>query len=109
VKWFSIGISFGFSNWYLQNFTLVWEISIGIISLCIYFKTLLKAKGRISGGAFIKSKEKHLKQGEKFQNSNMLLAIIFLYLWLFAKDFERIFPKELQKLTIGVNVVQNVK
>jgi hypothetical protein len=44
-------------------------------------KTLLKAKGRISsGGAFIESKEKHLKQGEEFQILKMLLAIIFSYL-----------------------------
>jgi hypothetical protein len=39
----------------------------------------------------------------------MLLAIIFPYLWLFAKDFEKIFPKDLQKQTSGANVVQNVK
>jgi hypothetical protein len=53
-------------------------------------KTLLKAKGRISsGGAFIESKEKHLKQGEEFQILKMLLAIIFSYLWLFAKEFEK--------------------
>jgi hypothetical protein len=39
----------------------------------------------------------------------MLLAIIFLYLWLFAKEFEKIFPKDLQKQASGANVVQNVK
>jgi hypothetical protein len=50
-----------------------------------------------------------LKQGEEFQILKMLLAISFLYLWLFAKDFERIFPKDLQKQTSGANVVQNVK
>jgi hypothetical protein len=27
----------------------------------------------------------------------MLLEIIFLYLWLFAKEIENIFPKDLQK------------
>jgi hypothetical protein len=27
----------------------------------------------------------------------MLLAILFIYLWLFAKDFENIFPKEFAK------------
>jgi hypothetical protein len=54
----------------------------------------LKVKGRVSsGGAFIQSKEKHLKQGEEFQILKMLLEIIFLYLWLFAKEFEKIFPK----------------
>jgi hypothetical protein len=39
----------------------------------------------------------------------MLLAILFLYLLLIAKDFERIFPKDLQKQISGANVVQNVK
>jgi hypothetical protein len=27
----------------------------------------------------------------------MLLEIIFLYHWLFAKEFEKTFPKDLQK------------
>jgi hypothetical protein len=50
-----------------------------------------------------------LKQGEKFQILKMLLEIIFLYLWLFAKEFDKIFPKDLQKHASGANVVQNVK
>ena len=36
----------------------------------------------------------------------MLFEIIFLYHWLFAKEFEKTFPKDLQK---QANVVQNVK
>jgi hypothetical protein len=39
----------------------------------------------------------------------MLLEIIFLYLWLFTKEFEKFFPKYLQKQASGANVVQNVK
>jgi hypothetical protein len=40
----------------------------------------------------------------------MLLAIIFLYLWLFAKDFEKISSKRFaKKQASGANVVQNVK
>jgi hypothetical protein len=39
----------------------------------------------------------------------MLHEIIFLYLWVFAKDFEKVFPKYLQKQESGANVVQNVK
>jgi hypothetical protein len=35
----------------------------------------------------------------------MLFEIIFLYHWLFAKEFEKTFPKDLQS---GANVVQNV-
>jgi amino acid permease len=49
-----------------------------------------------------------LKYREEFQILKMLLAVIFLYLLLFAKDFESIFPKDLQKKS-GANVVQNVK
>jgi hypothetical protein len=39
----------------------------------------------------------------------MLLEIIFLYFWLFAKEFEKIFPKIFEKQASGANVVQNVK
>jgi hypothetical protein len=39
----------------------------------------------------------------------MLLEIILLYLWLHAKEFEKTFPKDLQKQASGANVVQNVK
>jgi hypothetical protein len=39
----------------------------------------------------------------------MFFEIIFLYLWLFAKEFEKIFPNDLQKQARGANVVQNVK
>ena len=39
----------------------------------------------------------------------MLLEIIFLYHWLFAKEFEKTFPKDLQNNLSGANVVQNDK
>jgi hypothetical protein len=39
----------------------------------------------------------------------MLLKILFIHLWLFAKYFEKEFPKHLQKQTSGASVVQNVK
>jgi hypothetical protein len=65
------------SNWYL-------------------LKPSWKLRGEFhSGGVLLKSKEKHLKQGKKFQILKMFLAI--LYLWLFAKDFEKIFPIEFAK------------
>jgi hypothetical protein len=35
-----------------------------------------------------------LKQGEKFQNLKMLLAILFIYLRLFAKVFEKNLQKQ---------------
>jgi hypothetical protein len=39
----------------------------------------------------------------------MLLEIIFLNHCLFAKEFEKNFPKDLQNNPSGANVVQNVK
>jgi hypothetical protein len=60
----------------------------------------MTAKGRTSsGGDFYLAKEKHLKQGENFQKLKTLLEIIFLYHWLFAKEFHKAFSKDLQKLT----------
>jgi hypothetical protein len=73
VSKFSIGISFGFKNFNWYNF--IWYRFLKGKTIP---KTLLKAKGRISlGGAFIQSKENHLKQGEKFQILKILLEIIF--------------------------------
>jgi hypothetical protein len=64
-----------FSNCYLNVFDLVQLIFTKI------GKTLLNTKGSILfRGSFVKSKKKHLKQGEKFQIFKMLLAILFIYL-----------------------------
>jgi hypothetical protein len=48
-------------------------------------------------GIFYLVKGKAFEIGGEISNLKMLLAIVFLYLWLFAKDFERIFQKELQR------------
>jgi hypothetical protein len=50
-----------------------------------------------SGVVLFESKEKHLKQGEKFQILKMLLTILFIYLWVFAKRLWKDFPKEFAK------------
>jgi hypothetical protein len=39
----------------------------------------------------------------------IFFEIIFLYLWLLAKEFEKIFANDLQKQASSANVVQNVK
>jgi hypothetical protein len=39
----------------------------------------------------------------------MRFEIILLYHWLFTKEFEKTFPKDLQNKQSGENVVQNVK
>ena len=87
-------------NWYLNNRNLFnWYLSRSFFKISIYFKTLLKAKRKISfRGSFIKSKDKHLKQGEKFQTLKMLLAILFIYLWLFAKRIWKDFSKGFAKI-----------
>jgi hypothetical protein len=55
----------------------------------------LTVKGRIFlGESFYLVEEKSFETGEEFQILKMLLEIIFLYLWLFAKEFEKIFPKD---------------
>jgi hypothetical protein len=59
----------------------------------------LKAKRRFSfRGVLFKSKEKHLKQGEKISNlenaSRKSCSYTFDYL---QKDFQKIFQKDLQK------------
>jgi hypothetical protein len=81
---FSIGILLSVILQIGMIFSIV--ISFSKTSISIYFqlvsiKTLLKTKRRISSrGSFVKSKEKHLKQGEKFQILKMLPEILFLYL-----------------------------
>jgi hypothetical protein len=64
-----------FSNWYPNVFDLVQLVFTKI------GKTLLNTKRSILfRGSSFKSKEKHLKQGEKFEILKMLLAILFIYL-----------------------------
>ena len=48
-------------------------------------------------GSFVKSKEKHLKQGEKISNLENALQILFIYLWPFAKELWKRFTKEFAK------------
>jgi hypothetical protein len=49
------------------------------------------------GGVLFKSKEKHLKQGKKISNLENALQILFIYLWLFAKELWKEFTKEFAK------------
>jgi hypothetical protein len=99
LKKFSIGILF------LIYFKLVWPLS-KLVS-----KTLLNTKRRIFiEGEFCSSQRKSIWNRErKFQILKMLLKILFMYLWLFAKRLWKILQKNLQKQTSGASVVQNVK
>jgi hypothetical protein len=74
-------------------------------------KTLLNTKRRIFlRGSFVKSKEKHLKQGEKISNlenaSKKSYSFIFDYL---QRTLKRIYKRFCKNKTCGASVVQNVK
>jgi hypothetical protein len=99
LKKLSIGILF------LIYFKLVWPLP-KLVS-----KTLLNTKRRIFiKGEFCLSQRKTFETGGKFQILKMLLEILFMYLWLFAKGLWKDFPKRICiNKTSGANVVQNVK
>jgi hypothetical protein len=75
MKYGRISISIFFQL--VSNFQLICERKI---SIGIYFKTLLKAKGRISlrGSFYVKGKA--FETGGNFKIQKMLLTVIFLYL-----------------------------
>jgi hypothetical protein len=77
----------------------------------LYIKTLLNTKRRISlRGSFGKSKEKHLKQGEKISNlKNALQNLIHLPLTICKRTLKRIYKRICKNKTCGASVVQNVK
>jgi hypothetical protein len=55
-----------------------------------------------------RSKEKHLKQGEKISNlENASFNLIHIPLTICKRFLKRIFQKSLQNKTSGANVVQN--
>jgi hypothetical protein len=76
-----------------------------------YNKTLLNTKRRISfRGSFVWSKEKHLKQGEQFQNiENALQNPIYVPLTICKRTLKRIYKIICKNKTCGASVVQNVK
>jgi hypothetical protein len=71
----------------------------------------LNSERRISlRGSFVKSKEKHLKQGEKISNlENASFNVIHIPFDYLQKDFEKDFPKHLQKQNKWCKHGPNVK
>jgi hypothetical protein len=71
----------------------------------------LKAKRRISlRESFAKSKEKHLKQGEKISNlENASRNLIHISLTIYKKTLKRFSKRIYKNKTSGANVVQNEK
>jgi hypothetical protein len=77
----------------------------------LVFKTLLNTKRRILlRGSFVKSKEKHLKQGEKISNlENVSRYLIHVPLTICKKTLKRFSKRIFKNKTSGASVVQNVK
>jgi hypothetical protein len=76
----------------------------------VSIKTLLKTKRRIySGGVLFKSKEKHLKQGEKISNlENASRNLIHVPLTICKKALKRFSKRICKNKTSGASVVQNI-
>jgi hypothetical protein len=77
----------------------------------VSIKTLLKDKRRISSrGSFVKSKEKHLKQGEKFSNlENASHNLIHIPLTICKKILKRLSKRIAKTKQVMRALVQNVK
>jgi hypothetical protein len=91
-------------NWYIFK-------SISIYFQLISIKTLLKTKRGISfRGSFVKSNEKHLKQGEKISNlENASRNLIHIPLTICKKVLKRLSKRICKNKTCGASMVQNVK
>jgi hypothetical protein len=76
-----------------------------------YIKTLLNTKRSISfRRSFVKSKEKHLKQGETISNlENALPNLIHLPLTICKRSLKWTYKRICKNKTCGASVVQNVK
>jgi hypothetical protein len=91
---------------------LVSIFQIGIVNLLSIGKTLLNTKRRISiqGEFCFKSKEKHLKQGEKISNlENDSCNLIHIPLTICKSALKRFSKRRCKNKTSGASVVQNVK
>jgi hypothetical protein len=82
-----------------------------VVNLLSIGKTLLSTKRRISfRGSLFKSKEKHLKQGEKISNlENASCSLIHIPLTICKRILKRFSKRICKNKTSGASVVQNVK
>jgi hypothetical protein len=79
----------------VSNFQLICERKI---SIGIYFKTLLKAKGRISfTGSFYLVKGKAFETGGGISKSKKCFLQSYFYTFDYLQKFLNRFPKDLQK------------
>jgi hypothetical protein len=89
---------------YVQKGEKVAPSKIGIL------KPSWTLRGEFIEGEFCLVKEKAFETGgENFKSSKWFSNILFIYLWLFAKDFEKNFQNICKNKTCGARVIQNVK
>jgi hypothetical protein len=80
----------------LSSLNVFQLVSLKILSQLV--KPSWTLRGEFHWGGVLFSQRKSIwNRGRKFQILKMLLDILFIYLWLFAKDFEKNFQKILQK------------
>jgi hypothetical protein len=97
IWWFSIGIFPKLASKYISNWYLL--------------KSSWKLRGEFhSGGVLFKSKEKHLKQGEKISNlKNASRNLIHIPLTICRRLWKEFAKRICKNKTSGASVVQNIK
>ena len=106
--------NFNFGDFHLVNFKLVsYWVQKGekVVFQFESSKPSWTLRGWFHLGGVLFSQRKSIwNRGRKFQILKMLLKILFIYLWLFAKRLWKEFTKKICKYkTCGASVVQNVK
>jgi hypothetical protein len=96
-----------FSNWYLIIFSRGRKYSIEGESSTFKKNSILKPSWTLRGGIYwggvLFSQRKSIwNRGRKFQILKMLLKILLIYLWLFAKGLWKEFTKEFAKTKLVV-------
>jgi hypothetical protein len=101
---FSIGVFFQL----VSNFQLKCESKIS--KLVSISKPSWKLRGEFIQGELLLSQRKSIwNRGRNFQILKMLICKLTPISLTICKRFWKDFPKELQKITSGANVVQNIK
>jgi hypothetical protein len=104
AKWWIFQSVSYFLNWYLILEKIA-PSKIGILK-----PSWILRGGIYWGGVLFKSKEKHLKQGEKISNlENASQNLIHLPLTICKRTLKRIYKRICKNKTCGASVVQNVK
>jgi hypothetical protein len=85
---------YDFSNWYLIMFK---RGKSSIFKINILKPSWTLRGGIYQGGVLFSQRKSIWNRGRKFQILKMLRKILFIYLWLFAKELSKGFTKEFAK------------